>query len=133
MTDILARWAIAFVLVSLTYNPTQFNFIRWAVHSGTASLSLAVLFGLILLTVWIIFLRATLRSIGPFGMALTGAIFAALVWVLHDLGILALSNRAFTAWLGIAGLSLVLGVGLGWSHIRRRVSGQVDGDDIDER
>lgn len=133
MTDILPRWAIAFALVALTYNPTPYNFLRWTLENGTARLSLAVLLGLVLLTVWIIFLRATLRSIGPLGMALVAGIFAALVWVLHDLGVLALHIRAFTAWIGIAGLSLVLGVGLGWSHVRRRLSGQVDADDVDER
>ena len=28
--------------------------------------------------------------------------------------------------------SLVLGVGLSWSHIRRAISGQADMDDVDE-
>ncbi|MBE3640465.1 DUF6524 family protein [Mangrovicoccus algicola] len=132
MSEILPRWAIAFLLVSATFNPTQVNYIRWALDRGWSGLSLTVLLGLVLFALWLIFLRATLRSIGPFGMALVAAIFAASVWVLRDLGILTLRNNAVTTWLGILGLSLVLGIGLGWSHVRRRLSGQADMDDVDE-
>ena len=35
-------------------------------------------------------------------------------------------------WLGLIALSLVLGIGLSWSHVRRRLSGQADMDDVDE-
>ncbi|WP_108260375.1 DUF6524 family protein [Mangrovicoccus ximenensis] len=132
MTDLLPRWAIAFLLVAATFNPTPYNYISWSLHHGWNTLSVAVLAGLLLFAVWVVFLRATLRSIGPFGMALVAAIFAAAVWVLHDLGVLTLENDAATAWLGILGLSLVLGTGLGWSHVRRRVSGQADVDDVED-
>ena len=35
-------------------------------------------------------------------------------------------------WLGILALSLVLGIGLSWSHVRRHLAGQHDVDDIDD-
>jgi hypothetical protein len=35
-------------------------------------------------------------------------------------------------WLSILLASLVLGIGLSWSILRRRISGQVDIDDVDE-
>jgi hypothetical protein len=95
-------------------------------------LSLVVLIGLLLGVGYIIFLRATLRSIGLFGMVLIVAVFAALVWVLYDFGLLRLEDPGVMAWLGILALSLVLGLGLSWSIIRRRMSGQADVDDIDE-
>ena len=93
---------------------------------------MVVLAGLILLTGYIIYLRATFRSIGTFGMGLIAAIFAALVWVLIDMGILGLENRSLNVWLGILALSLILGIGLSWSLVRRRLTGQADVDDIDE-
>ena len=77
-------------------------------------------------------MRATLRSIGPFGMGLVLALVAALLWVLYDFGWLNLENQAANLWLGLIALSLVLGVGLSWSHIRRAISGQADMDDVDE-
>jgi len=127
----ILRWMIAFLLLALTFNPTQYNFIHWAL-SENAQLSFVVLAGLILVVGYIIFLRATLRSIGGFGMALVLALVAALLWVFYDLGWLDLDNSALNIWLGIFALSVVLGVGLSWSHVRRALSGQADIDDVDQ-
>lgn len=126
----LLRWVFAFALLAATYNPTDFNFVRWA--STSEQLSMVVLAGLVLLVGYVIYLRATLRSIGAFGMALILAIVGALLWVLYDFGLLDLQNRNLTVWLGIVALSIVLGVGLSWSIIRRKLSGQADVDDVDE-
>ena len=56
----------------------------------------------------------------------------ALLWVLYDFGVLRLDNASFNVWLGLIALSLVLGIGLSWSHVRRALSGQADMDDVDE-
>ena len=132
MVDILIRTAVAFVLVALTFNPTQWNYVRWAEANWAEQMPLAILFGLILLVGFIIYLRATLRSIGAIGMGLVAAVIAALVWVFNDLGWLSLDNATLNTWIGIIAISLVLGIGLSWSIIRRRISGQVDMDDIEE-
>lgn len=126
------RWLIAFVLLSLTFNPTQFNYMRWAREGWDGQLPLVILAGLLLLTGYVIYLRATLRSIGAFGMLLVAAIFAAMIWVLYDIGLLTIENRSLNVWLGLFALSLVLGVGLSWSIIRRKLSGQLDVDDVEE-
>ena len=126
------RWLFAFALLALTYNPTQWNYVRWSVENYSVHLSVVVLMGLILAVAYIIYLRATLRSIGGFGMFLILAIVLALLWVLYDFGLLALDNREMNVWLAILALSAVLGIGLGWSHVRRRLSGQADMDDLDE-
>lgn len=132
MIRIAIRWLIAFVLLAATYNPTQRNWVSWSMRNYGDSLPLIVLSGLILLIGYIIFLRATLRSIGALGMALVLALVAALLWVLFDFGWLSLSNPTLNLWIGLVALSLVLGVGLSWSHIRRAISGQADMDDVDE-
>ena len=93
---------------------------------------MTVLVGLGLLVGYIIYLRGTLRSIGAFGMMLILAIVGALLWVLYDFGLLDLQNRNLTVWSGIFALAAVLGIGLSWSIVRRRLSGQTDVDDIDE-
>jgi hypothetical protein len=126
------RWVFAFVLVAATFNPTQWNYVRWASQNWRQELPLASLLGLILLIGYIIYLRATLRSIGPFGMLLVLAVLGALGWVLYDQGWLTLQNRNLNTWLAILALSLVLGIGLGWSIVRRRLSGQADVDEVDE-
>jgi len=81
---------------------------------------------------YVIYLRATLRSIGSFGIILVSALVGAVVWVLLDYGWLSLNDPGQATWLAIFALSLILGTGLSWSFIRRRLSGQVDVDDADE-
>ena len=127
----LIRWLAALVLLVLTYNPTGFSFAHWAERSFATDRSLVVLAGLLLFVGYAVYLRATLRSIGAFGMILVAAIVAALLWVLFDLGWLSLDNATFNQWLGILALSVVLGVGLSWSIIRQAISGQSDVDDVD--
>ncbi|WP_300013275.1 DUF6524 family protein [uncultured Roseobacter sp.] len=126
------RWFFAFALLALTFNPTQYNYINWVRDYGHMNLSIAVLLALLLAIGYIIYLRATLRSIGAAGMILVLAVVSALVWVLYDLGILRLDNSSLNVWLGLGALSLVLGIGLSWSHVRRALSGQSDVDDIDD-
>ncbi|WP_306115195.1 MULTISPECIES: DUF6524 family protein [unclassified Roseovarius] len=126
------RWLVAFVLLAATFNPTEWNYARWVQANWNEQMPLAVLFGLLLLVGYIIYLRATLRSIGAFGMGLVLALVAALLWVLYDFGWLRLENRSVNLWIGLIALSLILGVGLSWSHVRRKLSGQADMDDVDE-
>lgn len=126
------RWLIAFVLLAATWNPTQWNFVRWVADNGTENLPVSVLVGLLLLIGYVIYLRATLRSIGPIGMALVAAVFLALLWVLYDWGVLNADNSVLNQWLAILVASLVLGIGLSWSIFRRKISGQADVDDVDQ-
>ena len=128
----LLRWICAFVLLAATFNPTEYNYVDWVRTFGGQNMSLAALFGLLLLIGYIISLRATLRSIGGFGMILVLALVGACLWVLYDFGILRLDNPSMNLWLGLLALSFVLGIGLSWSHVRRALSGQSDMDDVDE-
>jgi len=132
MTGFLLRWLFAFVLLAATYNPTQYSYLRWVLEYGGSNLSIAVLAALFLTVGYIIYLRATLRSIGPLGMALVLALVGSVIWVLHDLGIVNLNDPGLNTWLGLVALSIVLGIGLSWSHVRRYLSGQSDMDDVDE-
>ena len=127
----LIRWAFAFLLLAATYNPTQWNFVRWAIGNYQNMLSVTVLVGLILAIGYIIFLRATLRSIGMFGMLLVLAVAGTLLWVLFDQGFINLTNPKINTWLGIIMMSLVLAIGLSWSIVRRKISGQADVNDVD--
>jgi hypothetical protein len=126
------RWLFAFLLLSATFNPTEWNFVRWANGNYLSDPSLTLFSGLILFIGYLIYLRATLRSIGGFGMLLVGALVASLIWVLYDRGIVTLENRQVNEWLGILALSLVLWIGLSCSLVRRMMTGQFDVDDDDE-
>ncbi len=128
----LIRWAFAFGLLAATFNPTQWNYTRWATNNFSGQMPMVVLLGLLLVVGYIIYLRATLHSIGMLGMGLIGAVVVALLWVLYDFGLLSLDNSSINVWIGIIALSLVLGIGLSWSFVRRALSGQLDVNDAEE-
>lgn len=125
----LLRWLFAFVLLAVTYNPTSYNYVRWAQDNWEPSLPLAVLFGLILLVVYVVFLTAVFRGIGRLGVLLILAVCAALVWVLYDFGWLSLENPSALVWVVLIALSVVLAIGMYWGILWRRISGQIEVDD----
>ena len=128
----LLRWLFAFLMLAMTFNPTPYNYVAWAQSAYDSQLPLVVLAGLVLAICYIVYLRATMRSIGVAGMVLVAALVGALVWVLIDWGWLSLSNMSLNTWLAILALSVVLGTGLSWSIVRRSLTGQLDVDEVDE-
>lgn len=128
---ILLRWLGAFVLLAATFNPTEWNYVKWSMANGNSQLPLTLFMGLLLLIGFLVYVMATLRSIGAFGMLLVAALFGSGVWVLYSWGLLSLENSTLNTWLGLLALSLILGVGLSWGILQRRLSGQVTVDDDD--
>ena len=129
--DFLMRWIFAQILVLATFNPTDISYVRWARDAYETELPLVLFLGLVLLIGYVIFLRATLRSIGVFGIALIVALAGSLMWVLVDRGLLTLDDVDLLTWIGLIGVGLILGLGMSWSHVRRLLSGQLDVDDVD--
>ncbi len=129
---IFLRWLGAFILLAATFNPTPVNFVRWATAHWETQLSLTVFLGLCLGVGYIIYIGATIRSLGGLGMILVAAVFAALVWVLIDWGVLSLTNDAVNTWLGILALSVILGIGLSWSILRQALTGQATVDEVED-
>ena len=130
MTFVL-RWIFAFVLVVATYNPTQWNYVSWVSANFRDQMPLAVLLGLLLIVGYVIYVNATLRSIGVFGMLLIAAVVGALLWFFYDRGWLSLANGSLNTWIGLIVLSIILGIGMTWSIVWRRISGQLDVDETD--
>jgi Family of unknown function (DUF6524) len=128
---ILLRWLGAFVLLAATFNPTPWNYVTWVRANWATQMPLALFLGLLLAVGFMIYGVATLRSIGPFGVILIAAIFGAGLWVLIDWGVLGLTNATLNTWLGLVALSLILGIGLSWSLLRQRLSGQASVDEIE--
>jgi len=127
----LLRWIFALLLLAVTYNPTPVNYVRWSMGNLDSQLPMIVLAGLVLLVGYIVYMTATLRSIGAFGMLLILAIVGAILWVLWDRGVISLADPGLVTWIVILALSLVLAVGMHWSILWRRLSGQLEVDDND--
>ncbi|MCX7299177.1 MAG: DUF6524 family protein [Rhodobacterales bacterium] len=127
----LIRWIFALLLLVLTYNPSFWSYSTWFTEHYTDQLPLAVLGALVLIAGYLVYLRATLNSIGIVGMVLILALVGAILWVLFSLGWLTFGNYTLNTWVFILALSLVLAIGMYWSVIWRRISGQVDVDEVD--
>ena len=131
------RLAMAIVLVFATFNPLEpYSYFYWAIKplfSGLDSFTATKgLVGIMFIIGWTIFLKATIRSLGAFGILLAVSFFGLLLWLIVDKGWIDGTNQHVMVWLILLALSCVLATGVSWSHIRRRITGQVDVDDIDE-
>jgi hypothetical protein len=131
-TGFLLRAAFALALVLLTYNPSGYSFVHMLQAGFPAVTPLEAVLGVLLLIGWFVFLRATLASIGPLGMVLLLALFAALIWLIVSWGWVQLSNTSAIAWISLVVLALILAVGMSWAHLYRRWSGQATVEDTDD-
>jgi hypothetical protein len=129
---ILMRFLFAVILVFSTYNPEGYSYYHWAIKSLPEFTVLKAFVGVVLIIGWVIYLRATLRSLGFVGLMLAIAFFGLLFWLVVDWGLVpADSVRALTYLVEVAACA-VLATGVSWSHIRRRITGQIDVDEIEE-
>lgn len=125
------RFAATLVLVLLTYNPSGWSYVDWVLISlGEDTLGPEhFVVGVIIVIGWVILLAATARSMGPGGLILGGALFGGIVWLLVDIGVLDVDSVSEVTWVILIGFAAVLAVGLSWSHIWRRLTGQFEVDD----
>ncbi len=129
----LLRLAVAVALVAMTYNPTGHSYVHWIGGTFPTIGPLQAVAGLLLVGSWGFFLHATWRSLGTAGVLFATALVAALIWLLVSWGWFSLKDTGVISWLALASLAVLLAVGVSWSHIRRRVTGQTDVDEVDRR
>jgi Family of unknown function (DUF6524) len=132
VTGIVLRFLFALSLVMLSYNPSGYSYFHWVFQSIDNITPYFVIAGLVLVAGWLIYLRATLNSLGLIGIALSSALLGCLLWLLVYWKILNLNNISATAWVIEFLLSLLLTLGMSWSHFSRRISGQLDVNELDE-
>ncbi len=130
--NFLIRFVMALILVFGTYNPSGWSWYHWVTQAPDKIDPLLIFAGVVLLIGWVIYLRATLRSLGEIGTILAVAFFAALTWVMIDYGLLSLDSPTVFTWVILSMLSAIMATGMSWSHIRRRMSGQLDVDGVEE-
>ena len=131
-SGLAVRFTIALLLVCLTWNPTRFNYVRWAMANWSELAPVVFFVGLILLIAFVIFLRATARSLGAVGILLAVAVAGSILWLLFYYELISLTDSTALSWIGLVLFSTILAAGMSWSHLRRRWSGQADVDDVDE-
>lgn len=128
----LVRVLLAAALVFGTYNPTAYSFTSWVFSEGHEFGPETAIVGIILLIAWIVLLRATFLSFGWLGVILWAALCGSIIWWLVDEGWLSLESSGAITWVILVVISLVLAAGTSWSHLRRRLTGQVAVDDVED-
>ncbi len=126
----LWRFAATLILVLATYNPTGYSYFEWvraAINDPSGDFgALHVFVGVLLVIGWTILLVATRSSLGTLGVVLGAALMAALVWLLIDFGLLHADSVTAVTWITLVCLAALMALGLSWSYIWRRLTGQVD-------
>ena len=126
-----ARFLLALVLVFATYNPSGYSYFHWGIKHISDFSVLKLFAGVVLLIGWAMFIRATLVSLGAFGIVLAAAFFGTLLWLVVDWGLVPADTVEAVTYLILIAASAVMATGMTWSHIRRRISGQIDVDETD--
>ena len=128
---IALRFAGALLLVAATYNPEGRSYFDWVTAELSDFDAVKAFVGVVLLIGWTIYLRAATRSLGALGFFLAAAFFGTLIWMGIEYGVIAKDSPRVLAWVGIVTVAGILTAGMLWSHVRRRLSGQVDVDETD--
>jgi hypothetical protein len=130
-SGVLLRFLFALLLVILTYNPSGYSYVHW-IRDHFEITPYLVAAGLLLLIGWGIFVKATMNSLGFIGILASAAVLGCILWLLVYWGLLSASNRAAMTWVIEVLLAALLALGMCWSHFTRRMSGQLDVDDVPE-
>lgn len=130
----LLRFVFALVLVLLTYNPSgksAYHWISTAVAESNFGPLHLILVALLLIG-WVVYWIATWRALGALGVSLAGLLLGAIIWLLFDIGLLRAESVSAVTWIVLVALSAVLAIGVSWSHVWRRVTGQINVEDVDD-
>ena len=130
-TGVLWRMAFALALVFATFNPSGVSYLHWLGGDLQEGRPAKAIVGLALLCAWVFFVRSAYAALGAIGVGLLVALFSAIVWWMTSRGWFTIGSGTTLAWVALAILGIVLGIGMSWSLFRQRVSGQASVDRID--
>lgn len=128
----LLRLIASLVLVFASYNPEGYSYYDWAITDFSQFTILKGFVGVVLLISWTILLRATMKSLGPFGIILALAFFGLLIWLIVDWLAISTDNLRVISYIVGLVIAGILSAGVSWSHIRRRITGQLDTGDVSD-
>lgn len=131
----LVRLVASLLLVFATYNAEGYSYYHWALAplasgggGGGGFSALKFLAGIMLVVSWVVFIQAARRSIGIAGAVLVTAVCAGVIWMLIDYNVVSATSTRGVTRVVLFAISFILAVGMSWSHISRRITGQSDTD-----
>ena len=127
-SGVIVRIVLALVLVMVTFNPSGWSFYHWITAPPAGITAVKAFAAVLLLIGWLVCLRTAYVAIGLIGAVLLAILLATVVWMLIDYHIIDVAGRAAMVWIGLVIAGIVLGIGLSWSLIRTRATGQIEVD-----
>lgn len=118
------RWLASGFVVFATYNPTGYSYFHWVSANSDSHLSLKVVAGLMLGVSYLVAARISRSALGNSGFVT--ALLAALLFSFGMITLVAPGTRFAEAvrYLHLISLATAIAVGVSWSHIKHRVTGQ---------
>jgi len=126
----VTRWLAAMFLVLATYNPSGYSYYHWVSEPDIGNWVLKLLVALVLGILYATFGLATRRSLGRLGIAAWLLFFAVVTWMLVDVGLIRIAGSGTVATIVLVDLANLLAIGLSWSYVRARLSGQADTNNV---
>jgi len=128
MGTLLTRIVLAVALVLLTWNPSHWSYVEWALRDRSTFDAVKAFCGVLLLGGWVFCVRSAWVSLGAIGLVLVGALLATIVWMLVQFGLVETRAPQTVVWLVLIAVGIALGIGVSWSKVRQRATGQVEVD-----
>jgi hypothetical protein len=122
---VLTRIVLSVLLVLVTFNPSGTSLVHWLATPPVAVTPGKAVAALLLGIGWILCLRTAFIAMGKWGLLLGAGFFATLVWLLIDRAWLSVDGSAIV-WVAELVVGLLLGVGLSWSLLRAKATGQLE-------
>ena len=123
---VLIRIGLALALVLLTFNPTGHSFYHWITAPPAGITAVKAFAGVALAIGWVVCVRTAYVALGRFGLALGAALLGTLVWLAVEKGLIDVTGPTSMSWIALVVVGVLLGLGLSWSLIRSRVTGQIE-------
>jgi hypothetical protein len=134
---VLFRFVFALMLVYATWNPWGKSFVHWVLlpifgsgaegNTAGTNAPLKFLLAVVLVAGWAVYLQATRRALGASGALLVAAICGGIVWLLASWKLFTMQGPVISHVVLIC-TAILLAVGMSWSHLSRRMTGQTDTD-----
>lgn len=121
---ILTRSLSCFLLVFATWNPEGYSYFDWVVRDQSSLLSAKVAVGAFLAGCFLLYLRVTWVALGILGCAALASVVLSGYLSMRRLGLLDPNAPFWSGHIVLVLLSLTLSVGVCWSHMKRRITGQ---------
>ena len=126
LKSFLLRFFVAITLVIASYNPSYHSYYHWMTESaGHLSIAHALL-GVVLIIIWSVYIQATVRSLGTFGVFLAALFLISFTALILDWSYFPSIDNSVLIYLSEVIIAGILTIGLTWSHIRKYLTGQMD-------